>query len=123
MTKKIKDYFNRGYSWYRLNLAKIIFVASSYIVSNYLINLPYINIIASLLLFIPYLITWIVIFILFKPPKESILKVGIMLFIVDFFFAIIHINNALEFLGGASYVMIGTYVVLSLPELKNKLTS
>lgn len=118
MTKKIKDYLSRGYSWYKFNLAKIIFVAALYVVSNYLINLPYINIITSLWLFLPYLIVWIAIFILFKPPKELILKVGIVLFALDFFFLIIHFSNALEFLGGASYLMILTYVVLSLKEIK-----
>ncbi len=119
MIKKIKNYFSKGYNWYKLSLEKIIFISALYVISNYLINLPYVNIITSSLLFLPYLITWIAVFILFKPSKELILKVGITLFILDFFFLIIHISNALEILGGAGDLMLATYVVLSLKEIKD----
>ncbi len=118
MIKILKDYISRSYNWYKENHAKIIFVYIIHLVSYYLVNLPYINIIASLFLFLPYVIDWIVIMILFKPQKDLILKTGIGLFIISYLFVIVHISVALEFLGGMSYIMIGTYVILVIKEIK-----
>lgn len=119
MIKILKDYISRSYNWYKANHAKIIFVYIVHLVSYYLVNLPYINIVASLFLFLPYVIDWIAIMILFKPQKDLILKTGIGLFIISSIFVVVHISVALEFLGGMSYLMIGTYVVLSLRDIKD----
>jgi len=117
---RIKIYFSRQYSWYVINLQKILFVAGLHLISSYFVNLPYINIFASLFSFLPYFFDWIAILILFKPKKELILRVGLSLFVVSFFFALIKLNFLLEALGEVSFLMIGTYIILSLRELKKE---
>lgn len=113
-----KIFIAKQYSWYVINLQKIIFVVGLHIVSSYVVKLPYINIFASLFSFLPYLVSWIAILILFRPKKELILKVGLLLFLVSFFFAVVKLNFVLEVIGQASFFMIGTYIILSLREIK-----
>lgn len=106
------------YEWYSQDIRKIIFILGLHVAVSYIVNLPYINIFASLFSFLPYLIDWIAIRILFHPPKETILKVGIAFFIVGFLVSLIRINSLLEIVGDISFFAIGTYVVLSLKEIK-----
>lgn len=117
---RVKEYIFRTYKWYGSNMQKIIFVIGLHIVLSYLVNLPYINIFTSLFSFLPYLFDWIAILILFKPRKELILKVGLLLFVINYFFALIKINVILEAIGEVSFLMIGTYVIFSLRELRLK---
>lgn len=60
----------------------------------------------------------IAILILFKPKKELILKTGLLLFVVSFFYASIKLNIVLEVLGEISFLMIETYIILCLRELR-----
>ncbi len=115
---RIREYFFKTYNWYGLNITKIIFVVGLHFISSYLVNLPYINIFASLFSFLPYFFDWIAILILFKPSKNQILKVGILLFVLGFPLALIKLNFALEIIGQASFFAIGTYIILSLRELR-----
>lgn len=117
---RIKEFFPKTYSWYGINMQKIIFITGLHLVSSYLVNLPYINIFTSLFSFIPFFFDWIAILILFKPKKELILRVGLLLFVANFFFALIKLNFAIEITGELSYLMIGTYVIFSLRELRRK---
>lgn len=115
---RIKTFISKQYSLYVVNLQKIIFVVGLHIVLSYFVKLPYINIFTGLFSFLPYLFDWIAILILFKPKKELILKTGLLLFAVSFFFALIKLNIVLETLGEVSFLMIGTYIILSLHEIK-----
>lgn len=117
---RVKEYIFRTYKWYGSNMQKIIFVIGLHIVLSYLVNLPYINIFTSLFSFLPYLFDWIAILVFFRPRKELILKVGLLLFVVDYFFALIKLNFALDVTGQISYLMIGTYILLALRELREK---
>lgn len=117
---KIKEYFSKQYRWYGSNIQKIIFVVSLYFILSYLVNLPYINIFTSLFSSLSYFLGWIAILILFKPKKKLILKVGLLLFVINFFFALLKINFIFVTMGEVSFLMIGTYVVLSLHELREK---
>lgn len=114
-----KKHISQWYDFYKENHVKIIFVYILHLVVSYLVNLPYINIFAGLFSFLPYLFDWIAIMVLFKPSRDLIFRTGIYLFIVSFFFSLFNLKNALEFLGGAIYLMIGTYIIFSLKELKN----
>ncbi len=116
--KRIRKYFFKIYSWYGLNVAKIIFVVGLHFISSYVVNLPYINILTGLFSFLPYFFDWLAILILFKPSKNQILKIGISLFILGFPLALIRLNFALEVLGQASFFAIGTYVIMSLREIR-----
>lgn len=116
---RVKEYLFRAYKWYGSNIQKIIFVVGLHFVLSYFVNLPYINIFASLFSFLPYFFDWIAILILFRPSKESILKVGLLLFTGGFLLALIKLNFLLEVFGQVSFFMLGTYIILSLKELKN----
>lgn len=115
---RVKGYLTRIYKWYGLNMQRIIFVVGLHFILAYLINLPYVNIFTSLFSSLLYLFDWIAILILFKPKKEKVLIAGMSLFAIDFIFAVFRLQNALEFLGEASYFMIGTYIVMSLREIR-----
>lgn len=115
---RIKIYISRQYNWYTENLQKIILIAGLHIISSYFVKLPYINIFTSLFTFLPYFFDWIAILILFKPKKELILKTGLLLFVVSFFFTLVRLKYVLEVLGEVSFLMIGTYIILSLRELR-----
>lgn len=119
MTLKIKNLINKLYGFYKENHVKVIFVYILHLVISYFVNLPYINIFASLISFLPYLFDWIAIILLFKLQRNLIFKTGIYLFAIGFFFNLFNVKSVLEFLGGSIYLMIGTYVILSLKELKN----
>lgn len=115
---RIKIYISRQYNWYVKNLQKIALVVGLHIILSYFVKLPYVNIFTSLLTFLPYFFDWIAILILFKPKKELILKTGLLLFVVGLFFTLIRLKYVLEVLGEMSFLMIGTYIILSLRELR-----
>lgn len=117
---RIKEYFSKQYQWYGSNIQKIIFVVSLHFILYYLANIPYINIFTSLFSSLPYFLDWIAILVLFRPKKELVLKVGLLLFLINYFFALIKINFIFEAMGEVSFLMIGTYVILSLHELRKK---
>ena len=115
-----KNYLPKQYEWYSQNTPKVVFIVGLHFISSYIVALPYINIFTSLFSLLPYFVDWIAILILFKPKKEKILKVGLLLFLVAFLFHLTKLNFMLEIIGQASFFAIGTYVVLALRELKNK---
>lgn len=106
------------YTWFQNNLAKIVFIMVLHLVTSRVMNLPYFNIFASLFSFSPFLFDWIAILFLFKPRKETILVTGLSLFALSFIFAVFQLQTILEFLGEISYLLIGTYIIFSLRELK-----
>ncbi len=114
----IKTYISKQYNWYVANLQKIILIAGLHIILSYFVKLPYINIFTSLFSFLPFLVDWIAILILFKPKKELIFKIGLLLFVASFFLALLRLKYVLEVLGEISFLMIGTYIILSLRELR-----
>lgn len=116
---KIKIYISRQYNWYAKNLQKIILVVGLHIFLSYSLKLPYVNIFASLFSSLSYFFDWIAILILFKPKKELILKIGILLFAVSYIFALIKLNFVIETLGEISFLMIGTYIILVIKEIKD----
>lgn len=115
---KLKNYSLRQYEWYHHNLSKIVFVAGLHIVSSFVVMQPYINIFTSLFSFLPFFLDWIAILILFKPAKESILKTALFLFVIGFFFELLKVSFVLEVLGQIAFFMFGTYIILSLHEIK-----
>lgn len=117
---RFKEYLSKLYRWYASNIQKIIFVIGLHFILAYFVKLPYINIFTGLFSFFPYFFDWIALLILFKPRKELVFKIGLLLFVVDYFFALIKLNFVLGIMGDVSYLMIGTYIVLSLHELREK---
>lgn len=118
MINKFKNIFTSFYRWFEVNLSKIALVIIVHLVTSYTVNLPYINIFTSLFSFIPYVLDWIVIAVLFKLNKDQILNFGLLLFFVAIPFEIFNFRKVVEVLGEISFLMIGTYVILSLREFR-----
>jgi len=115
----IKQHFYKLYTWFSNNAQKIIFVVGLHFIFSFLVNLPYVNIFAGLFSFLPYFFDLVLILILFRPNKESLLKLGLLLFSVSCFFNLIRIDFFTEILGQVIFFMIATYVILSLREIRN----
>lgn len=118
--KLIKEYLSKKYNWYDINAHKIVLVVGLHLVSSFLLTLPYINLFAGLFSFSPYLVDWIAILVLFRPRKEMILKIGLLLFGLSYICTLTKVDFAVEILGQITFFMIGTYVVLSLKEIRNQ---
>lgn len=116
MKKNIKKLFY----WIKTNREALVYIIGTYLVLTYLLNLPYINLIKIYLSAFPLLIAWVFAIIVFRPKKEKILKIGLGLFIINFLFAVVHLQGISESLADVSYFMIFTYIVMALYEIKSK---
>jgi hypothetical protein len=116
----MKEKIKKTLLWIKKHREQLLYIAISYLATSYLLNLPYINLIKIYLSSFPLLVAWIISIIIFRPNKEKILVVGLSLFILNFFFSILHIHSISETLGEVSYYMIFTYVLLSLKDVRNK---
>jgi hypothetical protein len=114
----IKKITVNSFAWYKDNIASVVFIIFLHIAISYVVNLPYINIFTSLFSFLPWLIDWIAVVILFRPASTIILKAGLLLFVVNILFALLKIGQIVELIGNISYLMIATYILISLKEIK-----
>ncbi|HSW98145.1 MAG TPA: hypothetical protein VLF89_10045 [Candidatus Saccharimonadales bacterium] len=120
--KKITNSIKKIYLGYEKNIAKILFILLLHFCVSSLVNLPYLNLINILIVFFPYLVDWVAFLILFRPQKELVLLVGICLFIPACIFAIIGFTAPLEISGDISYLLLATYIILSLTEIRKQKT-
>lgn len=114
--KKIKNV----YQWVLDNFSKIIIILVVHIGLTFLLQLPYVNLIRIVISFLPYLIDWILVLIMFKPSKQIILKSAFYLLIVGFFLNLAGLKQLLEIVGLAIYLFLATYILLSLKEIRYK---
>jgi len=117
---KMKNKLSTAINWVLKNYQKLIILVVFHMLLEYLLNQPYINLIRIYLAFIPYILDLALILILFKPTKDILLKSAFILLLICFPLALIGINNVMEILGNISYVLIFTYVIISLKDLKSK---
>jgi len=120
MINKIKHPSQEIFLWYEKHIAKILLIVILHIASHYFVNLPYINIFTSLFSFLPFLIDWMAIIVLFKPRAKLILYSGLFLFMVDIIFSLMSVRSIAEQIGNVSYLMLATYVLISLKEIRKK---
>lgn len=118
--KKIKKQINNWYQWTIKNYSKILVIIVIHIVLTFLLQLPYINLVRIIISFLPYLVDWILILVLFKPSKNNILKWAFYLLFVGFFLNILRLQSILEVIGLAVYLFIATYILISLKEIRTK---
>jgi hypothetical protein len=118
--KKIKKQINNWYQWTIKNYSKILVIIVIHIVLTFLLQLPYINLVRIIISFLPYLVDWILILVLFKPSKNNILKWAFYLLFVGFFLNILKLQSILEVIGLAVYLFIATYILISLKEIRTK---
>jgi len=116
----ISNLTSKMFMWIQMQREKIFYTLIVYLVTAYLLRLPYINLITLYISFMPLLLTWIFILFVFKPKKDTILKFGLGLFLFNFFVTLVGISSVYEQLGDLSYFMILTYVLLSLREIQSK---
>jgi len=120
MWEKIKNNLNKVYKWFQENAVKILTVIVVHMILSYIFTLPYINLVNIAFGYIAFFVDWIIILILFKPKKEYILKFGLALFILSFPLAVFDAKWSVEMLGNISYLMIATYILFSLKEIRSK---
>lgn len=101
---------------YESNLSMILLLIAIYFAASFLVNVPYINLLNIYISHILYLISWIFILFIFKPKKELILKIALGLFVIDFFLMFLHGQNLVELLGDVSYLLLATYIFISIKE-------
>lgn len=118
MKKRIVSSVRKSYQWYRQNLDKIILLIAAHFIAVYSLNLPYINLIKILFSFLPYVVDWIVLLLLFKPKKEFILKVALALLVFAIFPEILSVQRFAEFSGEIVFVLLVTVIFYSLKEIK-----
>ncbi|MCL5432845.1 MAG: hypothetical protein M1524_01895 [Patescibacteria group bacterium] len=117
---KIKIPVTDTYQWIKLNIVKIMFTVFVYAVLAYVVNRPYLNIVRIAVSDLPFLVSYIVALILFRPKKESLLKIALYLLIPGFIFSSLRVEKITNPLGIFIYLMIATYLIFSLKEIKIK---
>ncbi|GDX61839.1 hypothetical protein LBMAG33_1490 [Candidatus Levyibacteriota bacterium] len=116
----IFEYISKKYAWYVDNLQKIVFIVALFFIFSYLLKLPYINIFVRFFALLPHIVAWIAILLLFKPRKESILKVGFFIFAVGYLFTLVRISLVMEIIGQVGFFIILTYLIMSVREIREK---
>ena len=118
MRKKSKLLVNNTILWIKAHIWQLAIVVTIHIIAIRIVNLPYINLITSLISFMPIIIDFIAIILLFKPKKEYLLYVGLGLFPLAALLSLVRVNRGVEMLGNLSYLFIFSYIALSLKEVK-----
>lgn len=116
----LKNKIKKIFQWILDNFSKIVTIVVIHVALTFLLQLPYVNLIRIVISFLPYLVDWILILILFKPSKQVILKSAFYLLIVGFILNIIGMKQFLEGVGLAIYLFLATYILLSLKEIRYK---
>lgn len=120
MWQNVKNKLGKRYRWLQDNAMNVFVVIVIHLVTSSILALPYFNLLYIVFGFISFFIDWIIILILFKPKKENILKFGLALFILSFPLAVIDAKWPVEMIGNLSYLMIATYILFSLKEIRSK---
>lgn len=120
MWKNVKNKFVKRYAWLQKNAMNVFIVVVMHLVTSSILSLPYFNLLYIVFGFIAFLIDWILVLILFKPSKENILKFGLSMFVISFPLAVVDAKWPVEMLGNFSYLMIATYILFSLKEIRSK---
>ncbi len=109
---------NKTLSWIVQNYKKLLVLIFMHIILSAAFNSPYINIIQIYISFIPYLVDWIFILIVFKLDKEYIPSLALTLFVLAYAFQLLNKIDIQEKTGEIIFILLTTYIVLSLPKLK-----
>lgn len=118
MKTKIKHFFVDFYNWTLVNERKIIFLIIVHFLVSFALRLPYVNLFRLIISPLVYVVDWIVILFIFRPKKENILKAGLLLVLLIFPFSFFSFKPPLEALGETAYLLIATYIIQSISDLK-----
>src|SRR5689334_17373844 len=118
MKKQAIYYSTFYYRWVKKNLEKFIILIVIHFLITYILNLPYINLIKILFSFLPYVVDWAVVLILFQPKREFMLKGAVALLVISFIPGLFGFQLVPEFLGNIVFMLIVTYILYSLPEIR-----
>lgn len=115
---RLKNRFNltHYYLFLEKNNFKIFLVAGLFLLLNYLLTLPYLNLLVGIFKYFPHIISLFLILILFRPHKNVLLIVSSVLFVSAFPFLLLNLTPVTEGLGVISYFLLATYVVIAIRE-------
>ena len=117
MQKRISHYYTVLLNWVRRNIWRIIFILVVHGAITFLLRLPYINLIRTVIGFATILVDFILVLVIFRPEKKYLLYLGLATFPLMAVFSLVHINSLVELLGNFSYLFILSYILLSLREI------
>ena len=118
MKRNLNNYIQISLNWARKNIWRIIFIIIIHILITRILDLPYINIIRTVISFTAYLVDFILVLILFKPGKKYLLYIGLWLFPLSALLALVHAQTIVEMLSNLSYLFIIAYIILSVKEMR-----
>jgi len=95
---------------------KILLVVGIFFLLNYLLTLPYLNLLVGIFKYFPHVISLFLILIIFRPHKNMLLITSCILFISTYPFILLSLTPITEGLGVISYFLLATYVVIAIRE-------
>lgn len=114
----IKKIFN-NFDFKKISINKLLLVLILHFIFENLLNLPYVNLLRILTGYSVFIFDYIIIIILFRPRKEIFLKSGLVLLGLGIFVALFKLNSIIEIIGNASYLLILTYILFSLRDIRD----
>ena len=112
MVKKI-SHFKTSNNKYRLMVIKLLLIVIVYILLQSLFRLPYFNIMQHVFIYSPHVVVIYLIITLFRPAKELILIIALLLFVPNLFFYLFKNQTMSELLSVISYFLFFSYILLS----------
>lgn len=117
--KKLHDMGYVAYLYVQKNLVKILLVIVTYMTVQYLMTLPYINLLQIYVSYLPLILALVILVISLRPKKEIILMTGLVLFGLSYPFLLFKINIIAEVIGNISYLFIAAYLITCIKELRS----
>jgi hypothetical protein len=116
MRLKNKLNLTHYYLFVEKNNFKILLVVGIFFLLNYLLTLPYLNLLVGIFKYFPHVISLFLILIIFRPQKNLLLITSCILFISAYPFLLLSLTPITEGLGVISYFLLATYVVIAIRE-------
>lgn len=116
MRLKNKLNLTHYYLFVEKNNFKILLVVGLFFLLNYLLTLPYLNLLVGIFKYFPHVISLFLILVIFRPHKNILLITSCILFISAYPFVLLNFIPITDGLGVISYFLLATYVVIAIRE-------
>lgn len=117
MEKKIKKIVNLTQNYFAKNIAGILSSFFVFLVLNYLLTLPYINLISSFFGYFPHIIALVTLIYFLKPKSSIILKISLLFIISSYPFLLFNFQKESELIGVIAYFLLVIYIFSNIKEL------
>lgn len=118
MRNAISHYASRSVQWGVAHANALFFLVVVHTMFGWILELPYFNIATAWISPLPFIVDTIVILYLFRPEKETFLKLAIAVFIASIPPAILHIERLVERLGEVVFFLLAFYMLASINEFR-----